>query len=252
MRYHPITLGVKRMNWSKTTMTNPGVSTADLDKATYKVILRDDFVCQCCGFYPFNKQATTVKDELIKKSDTKYQHVLFLDGDERNVSDQNCLTTCSFCHQCFDLNQIQAFQSGMLVWLPEIGQAALHHVMRALYIARVTQGPLAAAAKALIDQFYERADDAKKRLGSSDPAALAMVLQDFLSHKQYEKAAEQLRGIRLLPLDRRMVSDPNEPTIKFNEFAKMLSHWRGKNGPFADFNPAQWPTLIASELRKVA
>lgn len=252
MRYHPITLGVKRMNWSKTTMTNPGVSATDLDKARYKVILRDDFTCQCCGFYPFNEKSSDFKSEAIKKADAKYQQVLFLDGDERNVSDQNCLTTCSFCHQCFDLSQVQDFQSGMLIWLPEIGQAALHHIMRALYIARVTQGPLAAAGKSLTDQFYQRADEAKKRLGSSDPSALAMVMQDFLSHKQYEKAAGQLNGIRLLPLDRRMVVDDANPDIKYNEFAKMLSYWRSKNGPFGSFQPTEWPTLIANEIRKVA
>ena len=79
-----------------------------------------------------------------------------------------------------------------------------------------------------------------------------MVMQDFLSHKQYEKAADQLRGIRLLPLDGRMVKDKTDATVEVNEFAQMLAHWRGKNGPFAEFNPTQWPALIASELRKVA
>ena len=168
------------MNWSKTTMTNPGVSVEDLDKARYKVILRDDFICQCCGFNAFNPTAENAKNEGVKKSDTKYQQVLFLDGDERNVSDQNCITTCSFCQQCFDLNQIQTLQSGMLIWLPEIGQAALHHIMRALYIARVTQGPLAAAAKALVDQFYDRASDAKKRLGSQRPGRFSHGDAGFL------------------------------------------------------------------------
>jgi intracellular multiplication protein IcmJ len=234
MRYHPITLGVKRTNWSKTTMTNPGVQPAELDKARSKIMQRDDFVCQCCGF-----------------KSQKYQQLLYLDNDERNVSEQNCLTTCGFCHQCFDLSQIQGLQSGMLIWLPEIGQAALHHIMRALYIARVTQGPLAAAAMSTIDQFYKRADDVRKRLGSSDPGALAMVLQDFLSNKQYEKAAEQLRGVRLLPLDRRMIKEEGL-TEPYNQFPQILAYWRGKNGPFADFNPTQWPAMIANEIRKVA
>lgn len=235
MRYHPITLGVKRTNWSKTTVTNPGVPNAELDKARNKIFIRDEHTCQCCGF-----------------KSQKYQQILYLDHDERNVSDQNCLTTCSFCHQCFDLSQIEKMQSGMLIWLPEIGQAALHHIMRAIYIARVSQGPLASAAKSTIDEFYKRSDEVKKRLGSSDPSALALVLQDFLSHKQYEKAADQLRGVRLLPLDRRMVADEATPELQINEFAAMLVYWRGKNGPFADFNPSQWPILIASELRKVA
>jgi intracellular multiplication protein IcmJ len=232
VRYHPITLGVNRTNWSKKNISNPGVSDADLDKARKKIFIRDENTCQCCGF----------------KSE-KYQLVLYIDGDARNVSDQNCLTTCPFCHQCFDLSQVEKLQSGMLIWLPEIGQAALHHIMRALYIARVTQGPLAVAARSTIDEFYERADEARKRLGSSDPAALALVLHDFLSHKQYEKAAEQLRGIRLLPLDRRMVTQDG---LEINQFAEMLAYWRGKNGPFANFNPKDWPALIAKEMRNVA
>jgi intracellular multiplication protein IcmJ len=211
-------------------MTNPNVSDSDLDKARNKIFIRDENTCQCCGF----------------KSD-KYQNILYLDGDDRNVSDQNCLTTCPFCHQCFDLSEVESMQSGMLIWLPEIGQAALHHIMRALYIARVTQGPLAVAARSTIDEFYQRADEVRKRLGSSNPSALALVLHDFLSHKQYEKANEQLRGVRLLPLDKSMIKE--ESGLEYNQFPQMLAYWRGKNGPFADFNPQNWPSLIAKEMR---
>jgi intracellular multiplication protein IcmJ len=226
MRHYPITLGVKRPNWG----ANPRRATGQVGpEAAEAVLLRDEHTCQCCGFRA-----------------EKYQQVLHLNGDERDFAEDNVLTTCVFCHQCFDLGMVDKMRSGMLIWLPEMSQPALHHLMRALYIARVTQGGLAEAARQTYDTLLKRGEEAKRRLGSSDPGALAIVLRDFFTHKQYTDAQERLEGIRLLPLDRRMII---EGEMDYNQFPQILAYWRSRNGPFAAMPAQDWPTLFADAGR---
>src|SRR5688572_6597199 len=158
MRQYPITLSVVRPNWSANTNANRAVGTIG-DEAKQAVLKRDDHTCQCCGF-----------------RSEKYQDVLHINGDARDWRDENVLTTCIFCHQCFDLMKTGQVRAGMLIWLPEISQPVLNHLMRALYIARVTPGGLSEAAKDAYDRLMTRGEEAKKRLGSSDPEALAIVM----------------------------------------------------------------------------
>jgi len=222
MNYYPLTLGVPRLSWNKAAP----LAQANPDEARAAIVARDDHTCQCCGFRA-----------------EKYQEVLHLNGNARDFSNDNVLTACIFCHQCFDLEQVSKMRSGMLIWLPEMAQADLHHMMRSLYLARTAQGGLADAARKVFDILYKRSEEAKKRLGSTDPGALAIVLRDFLTKKEYEQAQDNLDGIRLLPLDQRMVPDP-EKGGEYNSFPSVLAHWRGRTGPYADMAPQQWATLF--------
>jgi len=231
MKYYPITLGVKRINWSAKADTVRSKGEIG-DEARVRLLKRDDHTCQCCGFRA-----------------EKYQQILHINGDERDFRDDNVLTTCVFCHQCFDLSSVNAMDSGKLIWMPEVTQAQLHHMMRALYVARVTQGPLAETARKTYDALLSRGDEAKKRLGSTDPGALALVMKDFLTQKQYENIQERLEGIRLLPLDRRMVK---EGDLEFNQFPQILAYWRSKNGPFGAMPAQDWPGLFKDVLETAA
>lgn len=204
------------------------------EEARVAILVRDDHTCQCCGFRA-----------------EKYQQILHLNGDTRDYRDDNVLTTCIFCHQCFDLSRAGEMDSGKLIWLPEMPQAALHHVMRALYVARVTQGPLAETARKAYETLLSRGEEAKKRIGSTDPGALALVMRDFLTQKQYEDVQERLEGIRLLPLDRRMVPLSADGAT-FNEFPQILANWRTKNGPFAALPAQDWPHHFKDVLELVA
>jgi intracellular multiplication protein IcmJ len=222
MKAYPITLGVARPQWGPVS-TKRAVGQISDDAVTH-VFNRDEHTCQCCGF-----------------RSEKYQKILHLNGDSRDFSGDNVLTTCVFCHQCFHLEDVAKMGSGMLVWLPEIEQADLHHMMRAIYVGRVAQGPLAEAARNAYETLLKRGEDTKKRLGSTDPAALAMVMRDFLTPQQYAQVQKKLDGIRLLPLDRRMVVDG---TLEFNQFPQILAYWRSRNGPFAKIPVQDWATLF--------
>lgn len=222
MKLHPITLGVTRPNWGAlNTARALGQIAAE---AEAHVLARDNNTCRCCGFRA-----------------EKYQKILHLNGDARDFSDQNVLTVCVFCHQCFHLEDVGKMGSGMLIWLPETDQATLHHIMRAVYVGRVAQGPLADAARATYEMLVGRGEDAKRRLGSTDPSALAIVMRDFLTSQAYAQMHKKLEGIRLLPLDRRMATDAG---LEFNQFPQILAYWRSKNGPFAVTPVQEWATLF--------
>ena len=109
-----------------------------------QILERDDHTCQCCGF-----------------KSKKYQKIHFKDGDSDNTSPDNLITTCIYCYQCFHLDAVGQMKSGVLVWLPEIKQPILHHIMRSVYVARISQGDMATHAKAVIDMMMKRREEAK-------------------------------------------------------------------------------------------
>lgn len=185
-----------------------------------QILDRDDNTCQCCGF-----------------KSKKYQEILFKNGDYDDMSDDNLVTTCIFCNQCFNLDQVNVMRSGVLLWLPEIAQADLHHIARAIYVARISQGPVADAARKSLDFLMQRREVLRERIGTDDPYILSTVLKDYLTKSHYEKRGDKIDGIRLFPLDRRIIK---EADLEFNQFPQILAFWRSKDGPFGGKTPQKW------------
>lgn len=184
---------------------------------------RDHHVCQCCGF-----------------RSPRFQEALALGGSPRDVD--AVITTCTFCWQCFRLDQAAGMQAGVLIWLPEVAQVALHHVAREVYVAMLTHAH-AGRAKRVLSYVVSRRDTAHARLGTDDPAALA----DMLDGPDPDGAlsAELRAGIRLLPLDRRIVT---EQQLQYNQFPAMLRCWRFDGGPFAGRREFPWLDAVEREL----
>ncbi len=185
-----------------------------------KILARDNDTCQCCGF-----QAK------------KYQEVLFLNGDQTDFSEENMKCVCIFCHQCFNLDRIHIMKSGVLLWIPEIDQADLHHIARAIYVARISQGPISDAARRSLDALMQRREVLRSRIGTDDPYILATVLKDYLTNSHYENRESKIEGVRLFPLDRRIIK---EADLEFNQFPQILAYWRSKDGPFGGKVPQKW------------
>ncbi|MCB1556633.1 MAG: type IVB secretion system protein IcmJDotN [Alphaproteobacteria bacterium] len=212
-----LTFGVGRASFGGASASGGDKLPSDLKQ---KVFERDNHDCAFCGFHA-----------------EKYQDVHFVNGDSNDTAMANLTTACMFCAQCFHLDHVGAIRSGVLIWLPEIPQTALNHIARAIYVARISQGPMMEAARKALDALMKRREEARSRLGTDDPFILASVLQDYISGPAYERRAEKLEGIRLLPLDRRIVK---EGDMEFNQFPQILAYWRSKDGPFGGRVPNRW------------
>ncbi len=229
MSKYPITLGIAQtprsaQNSSKVAPSEGG----DLSLSPairQKILARDDHTCQLCGF-----------------KSKKYQDVHFVDGDPSNLQIENLVTACIYCHQCFDLEKVAEMRSGVLVWLPEIAQADLHHIARAIYVARISQGSMAETAKKALETLMGRREEVEVRLKTDDPHVLAMVMRDFLGPRHYAMREKKLEGVRLFPLDRRIIK---EGDLEFNQFPQILAYWRSKDGPFGGKVPNQWKNFYA-------
>ncbi len=185
-----------------------------------KIFTRDDDTCQCCGFKA-----------------KKYQDVLHVNGDLSDTSENNLKTVCIFCHQCFNLDTVSDMRSGVLLWLPEISQADLHHLTRAIYVARISQGDMANASRKSLEALMQRREEVRSRIGTDDPYILATVLRDYLTDGHYHNRDKKLSGVRLFPLDRRIIK---EADLEFNQFPQILAYWRSKDGPFGGKTPQKW------------
>lgn len=188
------------------------------------VLERDGHACALCSFESKKYQ------DVSPKSGVSYDQALKLNPNDWRV-------LCQFCSQTQDVGVAAAMGSGVLLWLPEIEQAELNHIARALYVARVSQGPLADAARRVMEAFMKRREACKQRLGTDDPMLLTLVMTDYLEEKHRAAVPKKLEGVRLFPLDRRMIQ---EGEVSFNQFPQILAYWRSKEGPFGSHLPGQW------------
>lgn len=200
---------------------NPHEMPEDFEKSVFE---RDQYTCQFCHF----------------KSE-KYQKIQFTGEASEKLSADDYLTACTFCYQCFHIDEIPRMQSGSIIWLPEMTQAELNNITRAIYIARITQGPMADTARDALEVLMRRKDEAKNKLGTDDPRILATIFQDFMESKEYARRNSRFKGFRIMPLDRRLV---REGELEFNQFPQMLAYWRSSNGPYGPTPPRSWPEMF--------
>ena len=219
MKLLPIKLGIARPTGSAQKSSGANASHT-LDSIKPKILERDKNTCRFCGF-----------------ESKKYQEILILNHQEDDIRTANLATSCIFCHQCFHLEKVSQMRSGALIWCPELSQAEINQLTKAIYIARISQGAMADAARKSLDTLMARREEVKTRLGTDDPFILSTVLRDYLSSKSYAGRVEKLDGVRLLPLDRRIIK---EGDLEFNQFPQILAYWRSKDGPFGNIPPNKW------------
>lgn len=191
-----------------------------------KVLWRDAFTCRCCGF-----------------TSKKFQRVIPAEslGATSDGSGGSLMTVCTFCEMCLSLDRAGLTGAGTLIWLPEIPQAELNHITRALYVAMASSDPLAKAASRTLEILKGRRIDAKKRLGTDDPLLLATALQEELNDKDYAGRLAKLEGLRLLPADRCLV---HKQQSELNIFPQMMAYWTSPEGPFGQKPVAEWAALF--------
>lgn len=150
-----------------------------------KVLQRDKYTCQFCGF-----QARL------------FQDVVNLDHDYTNNRLSNLVTACCFCAQCCFIESVGVggFGGGTLVYLPEFSQPELNSLCHVLFCAITNDTGYKISAQNIYRNFKFRSQTVEEKFGegSSDPAIFGQLIIDS-GVTDKEIMAKLFHNIRLLP-----------------------------------------------------
>ncbi|MDD3182885.1 MAG: hypothetical protein PHD48_08805 [Alphaproteobacteria bacterium] len=224
----PISLGVRRGPDASGAARGRGPTKAQ----TEKTLARDSFTCRCCGF-----------------ESKKYQRTIPLSCVSPSGKEGELITVCTFCEMTANLDRAGLAGAGSLVWLPELTQAELNNIVRALYIARDSDVPtLSKAAVRSLEILTARRAEAKKRLGTDDPLLLATALFEQVDDKAYASRVTKLEGVRFLSFDRYLIRQRGGKDV--NVFPQMVAYWQSPEGPFGKIPVSEWTALFESVMGK--
>jgi Restriction endonuclease len=218
-------LGAKRATWR-----GEDEASAQADErfraVKPKVFKRDNYKCKFCGF-----------------QSRKWQEIHHIDSDHHNHDPRNLATICSFCHMTFHIGRAGLAGEAELIWFPELSQQQVNHLARTCFVAMRTKGTTNEAGESVFSGLRIRAEEARRRLGTSDPADLGEALL-AIDEAHYSKRGEILDGVRLLPLGRKYVGERDI-------FPKMVDFWVSRHGPFAKSRPKQWRAAASKIMRRL-
>lgn len=220
-----LVLGAKRATWR-----GEDEASAQADErfraVKPKVFKRDNFKCKFCGF-----------------QSRKWQEIHHIDSDHHNHDPRNLATICNFCHMTFHIGRAGLAGEAELIWMPELSQPQLNHLARNCFVAMRTKGHTNEAGETVFSGLRIRAEEARRRLGTSDPADLGEALL-AIDEESYDKRDEILDGVRLLPLGRKYVGERDL-------FPKMVDFWVSRHGPYAKSRPKQWRAAAAKLVKRL-
>ena len=150
-----------------------------------KVLQRDRYTCQFCGF-----QARL------------YQEVVNLDNNYSNNKLENLATACCFCAQCFFIESVGVggYGGGTLIYLPELSQTELNGLCHVLFCAITNDTGYKNSSQTIYRSFKFRSNLVEEKFGegTSDPSIFGHLLIDSgpISKEDSEKI---FSNIRMLP-----------------------------------------------------
>ncbi|MCD6039392.1 MAG: hypothetical protein K0S27_792 [Gammaproteobacteria bacterium] len=150
-----------------------------------KILLRDSYTCQYCGF-----QAK------------EYQEIVNADGNYTNNKFSNLITSCCFCSQCLFIESIALDEmgGGQLVYLPEMTQAEINSFCHVLFCAMGNGTGYQDSAQSIYRSFKFRSQpiESKYGAGTSNPAVLGQLILEYQA-KNSDSSRAILKDLRLLP-----------------------------------------------------
>jgi len=147
-----------------------------------KILKRDDYTCQACGW-----------------RSERYQEIHHRDHNHKNFYESNLETLCPLCHQVFHLPSAASTNGGSIIWLPEISQAHLNLLCIGIFSTqRNTKNQWVGITRTLYGALEARKAWMDENLSRADPGILAQLLLNIPPEK-YEKRHEWLAHLRLLP-----------------------------------------------------
>lgn len=137
-----------------------------------------------------------------------------LDGDHGNRQVANLVTSCLHCRALHRLGSDQIDREAVLIWLPDISQAALSWLVRAIHRAFVAHGeapclasrpatdtPRLRAAYRTYEALDRLSHDAETRIGTTSPRELGAALLSMPEPRRVVPA-----GLRLLHQGRHYIA----------------------------------------------
>ncbi|MFJ1268947.1 type IVB secretion system protein IcmJDotN [Legionella lytica] len=150
-----------------------------------KVLQRDRYTCQFCGF-----QARL------------FQEVVNLDNNYSNNKLPNLVTACCFCAQCFFIESVGVggYGGGTLVYLPELTQTELNSLCHVLFCAITNDTGYKSSAQNIYRGFKFRSQLVEEKFGegTSDPAIFGQLMIDAGVNDE-ERRSQLFKNILLLP-----------------------------------------------------
>jgi len=221
-----LVLGVKTRPWRMEGETESACADEEFRALRPDILERDGHACVFCGFRA-----------------GKWQEVHHLDGDHRNNDRANLVTACPYCHAVFHVG-LAGRRGAFLAHLPEVSQAMVSHLWRAVAVARSWHGSdgrqtrrLRDASRRMEDFLRARASHAAALLGTSDPAVLGEALLECarLTRTPPTDGDALLRSVRLVP--------PGEEAGFGNP--RMIEYYLSSEGPFREgaLGPRTWEAL---------
>ena len=150
-----------------------------------KVLHRDKYTCQFCGF----------KARL-------FQEVINLDNNYNNNKITNMVTACCFCAQCYFIESVGVggYGGGTLIYLPEFTQTELNSLCHVLFCAITNDTGYKSSAQNIYRAFKARSAPIEEKFGegTSDPAIFGQLMIDS-GVTDEERRAELFKHVVLLP-----------------------------------------------------
>lgn len=150
-----------------------------------KILLRDSYTCQFCGF-----QAK------------EYQEIVNADGNYANNKFSNLITSCCFCAQCLFIESIALDEmgGGQLIYLPEMTQAEVNSFCHVLFCAMGNGTGYQDSAQSIYRSFKFRSQPIENKYGAgtSNPAVLGQLILERQA-KHPDSKRNILKDLRLLP-----------------------------------------------------
>lgn len=192
MRLLPLTITAQAAHWRLPAAAPAG-------ERAHAALARDAHTCRFCGLRA-----------------GPWAEVYHLNGDHADDTPDNLATACPACHACQHLGRDTAAQEYLLVWLPDLTQAALTHLARGTHavfhahgeapcpeVAPTRDTPELRSAYTAYRALAARAAAAEQRIGTSSPRALGEALLSLprasVTGASTTGTAALVAGLRLLP-----------------------------------------------------
>jgi intracellular multiplication protein IcmJ len=151
-----------------------------------KVFVRDNYVCQFCGFQAH-----------------EYQQVVNRDNDYHNSKITNMMTACCFCAQCLFIESIDFndYGGGKIIFFPELSQAELNGLCQVVFCAIANASDYRTNAQTIYRDLKLRSQVVDETLGEgmSNPVRLGQMLIDAPLDDRQKVQDTLLKDLRLLP-----------------------------------------------------